>query len=190
MNLTHRFKSSACLSGSILLSHPNLKDPNFSKSVVFLSVHSEDGGTVGVILNRPLNQTLDQLDDQFKNQTFGSIPVFEGGPVDREKVILAAWEWLQTPSSFKLYFGIDMEKVKSLQAENDKIQIACFLGHSGWSPGQLEDELQEEAWLVSSLDHKLFVEMNRKKETWRKLVGGISEELRLLAEAPDNPSMN
>ncbi len=82
MNLTHRYKTQTCLSGSILLSHPSLKDPSFHKSVVFLSAHSEESGTIGVILNRPLNRTLDELDDQFKNNPYGSIPVFEGGPVE------------------------------------------------------------------------------------------------------------
>ena len=113
MNLTHRYKTQTCLSGSILLSHPSLKDPSFHKSVVFLSAHSEDAGTIGVILNRPLNRTLDELDDQFRGNPYGSIPVFEGGPVETDKIIVAAWEWSKQPSSFKLYFGIEKEVWKA-----------------------------------------------------------------------------
>ena len=96
MNLTGRYQTKPCLSGSILLSHPSLRDPSFSKTIVFLSAHSEETGTVGVILNRPLNQSLDQLDKQFQASAFGSIPVFEGGPVEKDKLIVAAWEWLDT----------------------------------------------------------------------------------------------
>ena len=99
-------------------------------------------------------------------------------------------EWLESPNSFKLYFGIDLEKAESLKCENKQVQIACFLGHSGWSPGQLESELDEEAWLVSSLDHDLFSKMNLKRETWKKIVGGMSDELHLLANAPESPWLN
>ena len=190
MNLTHRYKNTTCLSGSILLSHPNLKDPNFSQTIVFLSAHSEEKGTLGVILNRPVDQSLGELDVQFKGGSFSKIPVFEGGPVEREKLIVAAWEWLESPTSFKLYFGIDLEKAESLKSENQNIQIACFLGHSGWSPGQLEHELNDDAWLVSSLNHDLFAQMNCKRETWRKIVGAMSDELKLLADAPENPWFN
>ena len=98
MNLTGRYQTKQCLSGSILLSHPNLQDPNFAKTIVFLSAHSDDMGTVGVILNRPLDQTLSELDNQFKVGSFGSTPVFEGGPVEKDKLIVAAWEWLDSPT--------------------------------------------------------------------------------------------
>ena len=178
------------MSGSILLSHPCLRDPNFAKTIVFLSAHSDEMGTVGVILNRPLGQTLDQLDHQFKVGSFGKVPVFEGGPVEKDKLIVAAWEWLNADNSFKLYFGIDLEKAESLRTENTNINIACFLGHSGWSPGQLESELDEKSWIVSALDHELFSKMDQKGETWRRLVGGLGDDLKLLADAPDDPLFN
>jgi putative transcriptional regulator len=76
VNLTGRYQTKQCLSGSILLSHPTLQDPNFAKTIVFLSAHSDDMGTVGVILNRPLGQTLSQLDNQFKVGSFGETPGF------------------------------------------------------------------------------------------------------------------
>ncbi len=190
MNIIHRYKEQTCLSGNILLSHPSLKDPNFYRSVVFLSAHCEESGTIGVILNRPLGRTLEELDKHFKGDPHGSIPVFEGGPVDKDKIIVAAWEWMQDTSSFKLYFGIDLEKVDSLRQKSNKVKVACFLGHSGWSPGQLENELKDTAWLVSSLDLQLFSEMERQQDTWKKIVSGMSQELRLLAEAPENPSLN
>jgi putative transcriptional regulator len=135
-------------------------------------------GSVGVILNRPLDQNLAQLDNQFKVGSFGSTPVFEGGPVEKDKLIVAAWEWL------------DLEKAESLKSENDKINIACFLGHSGWSPGQLEDELDQNSWIVSSLNHDLFSEMDQKNKMWKKLVGGMGDDLKLLVDAPDDPQVN
>jgi putative transcriptional regulator len=133
---------------------------------------------------------LGELDSSFSNKSFAEVPVFEGGPVETDKLIVAAWEWLESPSSFKLYFGIDLDKAESLKAENNDIEVACFLGHSGWSPGQLEDELKQDAWLVSSLNHELFSKMTEKKEIWKKTVGSINDELRLMADCPENPSDN
>lgn len=118
------------------------------------------------------------------------MPVFEGGPVETDKLIIAAWEWLDSATSFKLYFGIDLEKAESLRLENSSIEIACFLGHSGWSPGQLEDEMKEDAWLVSALNHDLFSKMKQKKKIWKKVVGSINDELRLAVDCPENPSAN
>ena len=83
------------MSGSILLSHPTLLDPNFFKSILFISAHSQDQGSLGVILNRPLGQTLGELDSSFQNKCFSEVPVFEGGPVEKDKLIVAAWEWLE-----------------------------------------------------------------------------------------------
>lgn len=190
MNLTKRYKTPTCLSGSILLSHPNLLDPNFARSILFLSAHSEEQGSLGVILNRPIGQTLGELDNSFMSKPFSEVPVFEGGPVEQDKLIVAAWEWLDSPTSFKLYFGIDLEKAESLRQNNSSVEVACFLGHSGWSPGQLEDELKNDSWLVSSLNYELFSQMEQKKEIWKKTVGSISDEFRLLVNCPEDPMNN
>jgi len=190
LNITSRFKHSSSLSGSILLSHPSLQDPNFCRSIVFLSNHSEDEGTLGVILNRPLGKKLNQLDDQFKHFNLGQAEVYDGGPVEKEKLIIAAWDWRDSSDSFRLYFGIDITKAESLREENENIYIACFLGHSGWSPGQLEDELKLDSWVVSNLNLHLFEQMNAKAEFWKSAISGISDEMKLLADAPENPSLN
>lgn len=190
MNLADSHRHASSLSGSILLSHPSLNDPNFSKTVVFLSAHSQDHGTLGVILNRPLGQKLSDLDVSYQGKSLGQTPVYEGGPVEKEKLIVAAWEWLESPKSFKLYFGIDVGKAEQLSQENPAARIACFVGHSGWSPGQLEDELEENAWVVSNLDKDLFSKLEEKQSVWKSAIGSVSDELRFLADAPDDPYLN
>ena len=190
MNINSRFDQPPALSGNILLSHPALKDPNFYKSIVFLSAHSSEHGTLGVILNRPLSKSLAQLDQSFSKASIGDSPVYEGGPVDQDKIILAAWDWANFSHSLKLYFGIDAEKAQALKQEKPDIEIACFLGHSGWSPGQLENELDGESWLVSSLNHQLFQEIKKEQDTWKSVVSSLSDDLKLLADAPENPYNN
>ena len=157
------------MSGSILLSHPSLQDPNFSKSIVFLSSHSEDEGTLGVILNRPLGKKLHQLDDQFNHFSLGQADVYDGGPVEREKLIIAAWDWKNSADSFRLYFGIDINKAESLRVEN---------------------EIKVDSWLVSTLNLNLFEKMNAKAECWKCAVSGVSDEMRLMANAPERPWRN
>ena len=190
MKFSERHQPKSTLSGSIILSHPSLLDPNFVKTIVFLSAHSKEQGTLGVILNRPMGRKLSDLDSSFAGKSFGDTPVYEGGPVEKEKLIIAAWEWLESPSSFKLYFGIDMDKAENLQAENPSVKIACFVGHSGWSPGQLEHELNEDAWIVSALDKELFARLEDKQVVWKNVVGSVSDELRFLADAPEDPELN
>lgn len=190
MNVTSRFKQATTLSGSILLSHPSLQDPNFCKSIIFLSNHSDVEGTLGVILNRPLGKKLHQLDDQFKHFSFGEAEVFDGGPVEKEKLIIAAWDWKDTAQSFRLHFGIDISKAESLREENKNIRIACFLGHSGWSPGQLENELNVDSWVVSSLNLDLFELVHAKADCWKLAISSVSDEMKLLANEPENPSFN
>jgi len=102
-------------------------DPNFFKSILFISAHSDDHGTLGVILNRPLGQTLGELDSSFQHKNFAEVPVFEGGPVETEKLIIAAWEWLDSPTSFKLYFGIDLEKINASKIQSE-IKMLNFSG--------------------------------------------------------------
>jgi putative transcriptional regulator len=140
--------------------------------------------------DRTIQDNTGELDGSFLSKPFSGVPVFEGGPVEQDKLIVAAWEWLDSPSSFKLYFGIDLEKAESLKKENSSIVVACFLGHSGWSPGQLEEEIEKDSWLVSALNHELFSQMNHKKEIWKKTVGSISDELKLLVDCPENPMNN
>jgi len=190
LNVTSRFSSSTVLSGSILLSHPSLRDANFSKTVVFLSNHSESDGTLGVILNRPLCKKLHQLDEQFKHFCLGDVNVYEGGPVDRDKLIIAAWDWKDHAESFRLYFGIDINKAESLFKECKGIKLACFLGHSGWSPGQMEEELKLESWVLSSLNLNLFEAVDSQSDCWKSALSGISDELGLMARAPDKPWTN
>jgi putative transcriptional regulator len=190
LNVTSRFQSPNLFSGKILLSHPSLRDPNFAKSIVFLSNHSEDEGTLGVILNRPMGKKLHQLDAQFNHFSLGNACVFEGGPVDRDKLIIAAWDWKDSAESFRLYFGIDISKAESLASENNNIRFACFLGHSGWSPGQLENELKVDSWVVSSLNLDLFQQIEAKTECWKSAISGVSDQMFLMANAPEKPWLN
>jgi len=174
--------------GTLLLAHPNLRDPNFRRSVILLSAYSEEGGSIGVVLNRPTNQTLGEYDPELGDSPLAKVPLFVGGPVATEQLILAAWKWSAEEGSFKLYFGIDEDKAQRIIEEDPTFQLRGFLGHTGWSEGQLDAELEQGSWVLSSSLPALKDES--EVIDWHELLCQERPELRLLADAPDDPSLN
>ena len=94
----------AGLAGSLLLAHPALNDPNFRRTVILMSTHDSDGA-MGVVLNRPLGRRLGELNGDFSLGPLASVPVFRGGPVQTEQMMLAAWQ--PQGDAFRLHFGLE-----------------------------------------------------------------------------------
>jgi len=174
--------------GSLLLAHPTLLDPNFRRSVILLSAYSAEEGSIGVVVNRPTGQTLGQHDPELAHSPLAGVPLFAGGPVARDQLILAAWKWTEAEGTFKLYFGIDVDKAQRLVDEDPGYQLRGFFGHAGWSGGQLEAELDQGAWVLSGCLPALKNEP--EAIDWHELLCDERPELRLLADAPDDPSLN
>lgn len=166
------------LSGSLLIAHPGLLDPNFVKTVVLISAYSSDDGALGIVLNRPLERTLGEIGSQYKNSSLAKTPLFYGGPCNQEELILTAWKWdsahldhaendfevdgggPESPDEhpaafFRLYFGISEEKAAQLLEQDPDIDLRGFMGYAGWSGGQIEMELAQSAWVISAVDAEL-----------------------------------
>src|SRR5438876_2998831 len=79
--------------GSLLIAHPNMLDPNFRRAVLFISVHDPEDGALGVILNRPLDKQVADLVNDEPPAGLANVPVFLGGPVGRNQLMFAAFEW-------------------------------------------------------------------------------------------------
>lgn len=182
-------KDTDSLAGQLLVSLPQLHDPNFSRSVVLISVHSAAEGALGVILNRPTGRTIGQDHPQFEFSKLGNIPVYEGGPVAKEQFVLAAWRWPSEHHSFELYFGASEEKMEELIERYDDLETRCFMGHSGWSPRQLEREIEQVAWLTSQMRFDMLKEHDGL-DLWRNLTLEINPDLRIEVDSPDDPSFN
>ena len=174
--------------GNLLLAHPSLLDPNFCRTVILLSAHSEGEGSVGVIVNRAIGQTLGEYDPNLATSKLASVPLFLGGPVATDQLILVAWKWSAEESTFKLYFGIDGEKAQSIFEEDPAFQFRGFLGHAGWTEGQLDAELDQGSWVLSGCLAALKDEPS--EIDWHDLLYQERPELGLLANAPDDPSLN
>lgn len=176
------------LAGSLLVAHPSLLDSHFKRTVVLLTAHSAEEGSLGVIVNRPLHQTLGQYDAALADSEFADLPLFEGGPVSNDQMILVAWKWSNIDATFKLYFGIDEGKAREILDDDPGFELRGFIGHSGWGEGQLEGEIEVDSWVVSPLSPDL--EEKEGLAVWRSILGQQGPEMRLLAEEPEDLSLN
>ena len=170
------------LTGSILVSHPSLRDPQFRRTILFLSHHSEEEGATGLVLNRPLDQMLSQIPG------VPSVPIFYGGPVEADHILLASLQWRDHPTvvAFRAFVGRTGEEI----IDEEWLQgLRAFAGYAGWRSGQLEAEIAENAWIVVPPTREI-VEMPCPKGVWRDIMRKSGPMLHLLAEAPDHPEKN
>jgi putative transcriptional regulator len=164
------------LTGSLLVAHPCLRDPNFRRTIVFLSQHCPDEGATGFVLNRPLQALPD-----------AAVPVFFGGPVGMEESLLTSLQWRENPSLVAFRAFIDLGDAESRQGWEKGLRI--FEGYAGWSSGQLEQEIESNTWLVIPPTREL-IEMNDPDTAWQNIMRNSGPLLHLLSEAPDDPGLN
>jgi len=136
--------------GILLVSAPKLQDPNFFQTVVYLLKHDSSGST-GLIINRPTGSGLDKLLPNVKPIEGKSRFLFSGGPVGREWIIaLLMTDHVPNaaqPVAGSIYFTGNKAEIE--QAFEDRgMKVRLFIGHSGWSPGQLEGEILRGDWTV------------------------------------------
>lgn len=182
-----RPEKSAPLAGSLLLAHPSMRDPNFRRTIILLSAHDEKGA-MGVVLNRPTEKRLGELNAEFALSPLAEVPIYQGGPVQPEQLLLCAWKFQPDPGGFQLMFGIDPNKAMELQSE-EGTELRAFLGYAGWTGGQLEGELKQNAWVVSPLVAQV---MNAEPGVglWRSILTELNSDWKLLVDEPDDPGLN
>jgi putative transcriptional regulator len=173
------------LAGSLLLAHPAMKDSNFRRSVILMSVHNAEGA-MGVVLNRPLGKRLGELSGEFALGPLAKVPLFTGGPVQTEQLVLAAWQIRD--DGFRLHFGIEPDKAEELLGE-ENTHVRGFLGYSGWSAGQLEKEMKVNTWVVVDVPEDL-LNQAQDESLWRNVLSREGAEWRLLAGEPEDPEVN
>jgi putative transcriptional regulator len=179
------YRAGESLAGSLLLAHPVLRDPNFRRTAILMSTHGPEGA-MGVVLNRPLGKRLGEFKGDFALGPLSSTPIYTGGPVETEQLILAAWQ--SRKDAFQLHFGIDPVKAIELLADETTC-LRAYLGYSGWSAGQLENELESGTWIVASPPGDLF-ERPMHDALWRSLLSEEGDQWRLLVEEPEEPGKN
>jgi putative transcriptional regulator len=147
------------LAPAFLLSMPQMLDPNFSRTVVLLCKHSEEGA-FGLVVNRPLVTTgrvVVNLDPPVT--TDRDLQVWVGGPVEPERSWILVGQEPDQPEELQgmriaqsLYLSTDPDLLRRLLEPKPPPFARLIVGYSGWRAGQLEEELQASAWLMSDID--------------------------------------
>ena len=176
--------------GSLLVALPTLLDPNFRRTILFLSHHNPAEGRVGFILNRPRGVLLGDL-----ASTPGEgerIPVYEGGPVERKGLIVARIHWHEERARFQSQGEEDLSSPSDNNAA-DHEELRAFTGYAGWSGGQLERELEEKSWIILPPTADLLLPVESSEEgtaRWQGVMKDLGPEFHLMAQTPDNPELN
>ncbi len=174
------------LRGSLLLAHPNMRDPNFRRTILFLSMHDREEGALGLVLNRPTDKKLADYLPAQEGLGVDDIAVYAGGPVGSEELILVSFDFADE-GQLTVQSHLSIEEFGAFQHEGGLLR--AFRGYAGWSAGQLEAEVRQQAWLIFPFTREILF-APQVESLWYRMVSTLGPTYRLLAQTPDDPSMN
>jgi putative transcriptional regulator len=179
------------LKGQLLLASAKLVDPNFARAVVLMVQHDENGA-MGLILNRPLQTSVQEVCSQQLNLVCAvDGPLHLGGPCEGPLMVLHTREIdAQLKVIDEVYFTTDRAQIESLLIDGEAT-AKCFVGYAGWSPGQLEAEMETGSWLnLSATKDQIFPESGGAK-LWQKLMQKLTLGQWIDPERiPQDPNLN
>jgi putative transcriptional regulator len=180
--------SSRSLAGSLLVAHPSMLDPNFRRTVLFISEHDPGEGALGVIINRPLDRQVADLVTETPPEDLAEVPVFLGGPVGKNQLMFAAFEWHKS-GGLKLNQKVGSKETSDAVDQTKIITVCAFVGYAGWGAGQLESEMKQKAWLRQKANPSV-LKLERLPNLWFDIMRSLGPWYKMLAAAPDDPSLN
>ncbi|UCS92657.1 YqgE/AlgH family protein [Echinicola marina] len=179
-------------SGQLLISEPFLQDENFVRSVVLLC-ESNENGSFGLVLNKLSILKIKDLLDELE---FLDMEVYVGGPVEQNTLHFIYKGRALLEGSIKLgeelYWGGNFEELvsKYKAGEVDLEGFRFFIGYSGWSEGQLEDELNEKTWILCDHADAKTIFDSSPDELWRVALRNMGGDFQVLANYPIDPRLN
>ena len=178
--------------GTLLVSKPLIGDGFFEQSVIYLTEHNAEG-SLGFTLNKVSSLMAQDLVDNLPGQD----PIFYGGPVQQDALF-----FLHRFDSLKgaryagngLYLGGDFQLLQEALRTAKELDLkdrTCrfFLGYSGWSPGQLESELDQDTWVILK-ELPGIDPLEADQNVWRTVMRDLGGDYSLWANAPEDPWMN
>jgi putative transcriptional regulator len=177
--------------GRLLASEPYLADPNFERTIILLTEHNQDG-TVGFVLNKPSASLVTEVMEDIKNI---QSKVYIGGPVQQDTL-----HFIHRNPNIEdsievidgIYWGGNFDQIL-LFIETKQLDISTikfFLGYSGWSPGQLEEELNMNSWIVSDQVTQDLIFETPPEMMWKKSLQNLGGRFSIYSNYPVDPSMN
>ena len=143
------------LANHFLVAMPGLLDPNFSHAIIYICDHSSEGA-MGLVINNPMEIPLSQIFEQFEisySSKVGEAPLMSGGPVQvargfvLHRPVRRQWE-ATLPISSDISLTSSRDIIADIAGEQGPSDLLVTLGYAGWGPGQLEEELANNAWLT------------------------------------------
>jgi putative transcriptional regulator len=177
------------LTGQVLIAMPGLQDPRFAQSVIYMCAHTAEGA-MGIVINRPLSQP--SFEDLLKQLEVAPVPparsirLCSGGPVDNARgFVLHSADWtgegsLRVTSDMALTASLDV--LKAIAGGGGPVHGLLALGYAGWGPGQLDVEIQQNAWLSAPADTELLFD-GAPDTAWRRALARLRIDPLLLSGA-------
>ena len=176
------------LAGQLLVAMPQMLDPRFSRSVIYLCAHSDDAGAMGLVVNRLLGSlTMGELFAQLDIAPSGAVnsrPVHFGGPVEAGRgFVLHTAEYNEEATLVvdgNIAVTATLEILRAIGTGRGPRQSLFAIGYAGWAPGQLDAEIQANGWLsVAADDDILFTSDHDGK--WQRALGKLGIDLSMLS---------
>jgi len=178
--------------GRLLISEPFMLDPNFKRSVIILTEYGDEGA-MGFVLN---HESEYRLGDLIPDIQYSELPVYVGGPVGNDTLhfIHRVPEKIEGGIEIAdgIYWGGDFEAVKELASSYQLMtdEVRFFAGYSGWTPGQLDAEIGDDAWIVTDKYSIDILFKHDEQNLWRDVVKGLGQRYAHIANFPENPELN
>ena len=177
--------------GRLLASEPYLPDPNFERTIILLTEHNEDG-SVGFVLNKPSESIVNEVVEEIKG--FQS-KIYIGGPVQQDTLHFIHRNLTLSDSievADGIFWGGNFEQLLLLieSKQIDIMDIKFFLGYSGWSPGQLEEEIKADSWIISDQVTEDLLFETAPELMWKKSLQNLGGRFSIYSNYPIDPSMN
>ena len=194
MEFPEDYKNKKYGKGSLLIANPVLPDPNFSRTVILLCNHDEQG-SFGLVINRSAPLKAPDLFSSIDVLKSYNEKIYLGGPVSQSMVFYLYRSAKDVIDLDKIcsgvYLGSNLETLESLylDIENPEENIRFYLGYSGWSGGQLDGEMEQNSWLIQNANEQ-FVFLESENLIWPKAVNSLGEKYQYLTKAPVNPQWN
>ncbi|MBL4617095.1 MAG: YqgE/AlgH family protein [Robiginitomaculum sp.] len=157
------------LAGKMLIAAPSMGDPRFAQTLLYMCAHDEHHA-MGIIINQPMHilrfpMLLKQLDIDTENNSPPDMPVLSGGPVDPERgFVLHSLEYDKPDETIRVTDNIGLsaskEVLQAMASSDPPKQCLLALGLSSWGAGQIEFELEQNAWLVCEADDDLLFDQD------------------------------
>lgn len=177
------------LTGRLLLAMPQMGDPRFERAVIFMCAHDENGA-MGLVINNvlpgvDLSELLTQLDIPAPKSAPGG-PVMSGGPVETARGFVLHSADFSQPETVKVGTDIGVtgtiDALKAIAAGQGPQNMLFMLGYAGWGAGQLDQEMQQNAWLVADADNDILFKTPPENK-WDRAVKKIGIDPGMLSGA-------